>query len=146
MLLRQLLVFFGGFLCEGETRFLRPILVLLSWGLQFGEVRTVSASGCLDCYTLKFWTLLERVRQPVAHCFSFASEEFFLVSDTGGVAGSSGVLTPQATRLQLVSETAALDHSCGHTHAVEHASETTTTTTTTAAAATTIIQSGEDPF
>ena len=29
-----------------------------------------------------------RIWQPVAHCFSFASEEFFPVSDTGVVAGS----------------------------------------------------------
>ena len=31
----------------------------------------------------------------IAHCFSFASEEFFPVSDTGVVAGSPGVSTPR---------------------------------------------------
>ena len=51
--LRQLMVLLEGFLCEVELESCGRYSSCSLGASQFGEVFTVSASGCLGCYTLK---------------------------------------------------------------------------------------------
>ena len=64
--------------------------------LQCGEVRTVSLLVA-SVGTLGFGHYFHKPRVFGSHCtlFSFASEEFFPVSVTGGVPESPGVVTPR---------------------------------------------------
>ena len=66
-----------------------------------------------------------RIWQSVAHCFSFASEEFFLCQTEKGWRGRRG-LDSQVTCHQLVSETHCSVVLCGHTHRSSKPAFTTT--------------------
>ena len=101
---------------------------------QFGEVRTVSASGCLSCYTLKsghyfhepcvFGSRLLTVSVLLQKSFSCVRHR-----RGGGVAGS---LDSQVTATNFVSEThCSVVVPGGHTHRSSKPASTTTTTTTT---------------
>ena len=73
-------------------------------------MRTVSASGCLGCYTLKSGHYFHEPRVFGSHCslFQYCVRRVFSCvrhRRCGGVAGS---LDSKVTRHQLVSETAAL--------------------------------------
>ena len=75
----------------------RPALL----GLRHAVWRSVHSlrSRLLELLHFEILTLFpraSRIWQPVAHCFSFASEEFFPdLTRCGGVARSPGVLTPK---------------------------------------------------
>ena len=85
-----------GFRCEGELVSSGRFSSCSPGALQIGEVRTVSASGCLGCYTLKSGHCFHEPRVFGSHCSLFQScvRRFFLCQ-TGGVAGSPGVSTPR---------------------------------------------------
>ena len=108
---------------------------LLTEASQFGEVCTVSASGCLSCYTLKYGHYFHEARVSGSRLLIVSvlrQKSFSCVRHRRGceVAGS---LDSQVTRHQLVSEThCSVVVPCGHTHrSTKPASKTTTTTAAT---------------
>ena len=60
----------------------------------------------------------------IAHCFSFASEEFFPVSDTGGVAGVAGESRLPGDPPPISLRDCCIGITAVDKHTVEHVSET----------------------